>query len=132
MITKQTVADKIASYLHHGITAEQLADWAEGALMDAEFSEQDAATLAAVVGRLAVADVRAFGLTWMDCEQLLRQLGFPAHSEVFGQIVSGVQARNEGIPDAEVQQAIDEALRRVRAEMSGKPKARKSAARKER
>ena len=31
-ITKQTVADKIAAYLHHGITPAQLVDWAERAL----------------------------------------------------------------------------------------------------
>ena len=82
VITKQTVADKIAAYLHHGITVEQLVDWAENALMDGEFAEQDAATLAAVVGRLGVADVRAFGLTWEDCEQLLRRLGFSTRIEI--------------------------------------------------
>ena len=52
--------------------------------------------------------------------------------EVFAQTVAAVQARNEGIPDAEVQTAIDDALRQVRAEMWGKPKARKPAARKKR
>ena len=82
MITKQVVADKIAAYLQHRITVEQLVDWAENALMDGEFAEEDAATLAAVVGRLGVADVRAFGLTWEDCEQLLRQLGFSTRIEI--------------------------------------------------
>jgi hypothetical protein len=52
--------------------------------------------------------------------------------EVFAQTVAAVQARNEGVPDAEVQRAIDDALRQVRAEMWGKPKARKPAARKKR
>ena len=82
MITKQVVADKIAAYLHHRVTVEQLVDWAENVLMDGEFAEQDAATLAAVVGRLGVADVRAFGLTWEDCEQLLRRLGFSTRIEI--------------------------------------------------
>ena len=82
MITKQAVADKIAAYLHHRITVEQLGDWAENALMDGEFAEEDAAILATVVGRLGVADVRAFGLTWEDCEQLLRQLGFSTRIEI--------------------------------------------------
>ena len=81
-ITNQTVADKIAAYLHHEITLDQLVDWAETAMMDAEFAESQAATLAAVVSRLGVADVRAFGLTWEDCEQLLKQLGFAAHVQV--------------------------------------------------
>ena len=29
LITKQTVAHKIAAYLHHDITLAQLVDWAE-------------------------------------------------------------------------------------------------------
>ena len=81
-ITKQTVAHKIAAYLHHEIALAQLVDWAENALMDAEFAEQHAATLSAVISRLGVADVRAFGLTWEDCEGLLRQLGYAARVDV--------------------------------------------------
>jgi len=82
IITKQTVADQIAAYLHHGITLAQLVDWAENALMEGEFDDKDAATLSAVVARLGVADVRAFGLTWADCEELLAQLGFSARIEI--------------------------------------------------
>ena len=81
-ITKQTVADKIAAYLHHEITPAQLVDWAERALMDGELAECDAATISAVMARLGVADVRAFGLAWEDCEQLLHQLGFSPRVEV--------------------------------------------------
>ncbi len=82
LMTKQTVAEKLASYLHHELSLAQLVDWAENALMEGEFAEADAATLAAVVSRLGVADVRAFGLTWEDCEQLVRQLGFKARVEI--------------------------------------------------
>jgi cobyrinic acid a,c-diamide synthase len=81
-ITKQTVADQLAAYLHHEITLAQLVDWAESALLDGEFAERDAGTIAAVVGRLGVADVRAFGLAWEDCEDLLRSLGFAPRVEV--------------------------------------------------
>ena len=35
-----------------------------------------------VVARLGVADVRAFGLTWEDCEQFLKSLGCSVHVEV--------------------------------------------------
>ena len=50
--------------------------------MEGEFAEEDAATISSVVARLGVADVRAFGLTWSDCEELLRQLGFHARVEI--------------------------------------------------
>lgn len=75
IITKQTVADTIAAYLHHVMTVAQLADWAEQALMDGEFAEEDAKVLSVAIGRLGVADVRAFGLAWEDCEVLLRKPG---------------------------------------------------------
>lgn len=82
LITKQTVAQKIAAYLHHEITLAQLVDWAENAMMDGEFSEREVSALRTVVSRLGVADVRAFGLSWEDCEQLLKQLGYAARVDV--------------------------------------------------
>ena len=82
MITKQVVAETIAAYLRHELSLAQLVDWAEQAVMTGEFPERDAAALAKVVARLGVADVRAFGLTWEDCESLLRELGYTAKVEL--------------------------------------------------
>ena len=81
-ITKQIVAARIAEYLHHDLTLGQLVDWSERVLMDGELAERDAETLAHVIGRLGVADVRAFGLAWEDCEELLGKLGFAPRVEV--------------------------------------------------
>lgn len=81
-ITKQTVADRIAAYLHHEITLAQLVDWAEDVLLEGELADRDAATVSPVIARLGVADVRAFGLAWEDCEALLHQLGFSPRVEV--------------------------------------------------
>jgi hypothetical protein len=80
--TRQTVADKIAAYLHHDITVAQLVDWAEKTLMDGELDERDVKLLSSVLARLGVADVRAFGLAWEDCEELLQKLGFVPRVEV--------------------------------------------------
>ncbi len=82
IITKTTTAAKITAYLHHEITLAELVDWSERALMDGEFDEMDAAALSQVIARLGVADVRAFGLAWEDCEDLLRQLGYIPRVEV--------------------------------------------------
>ena len=81
-ITKQTAAAKIAAYLHHEITLDELVGWAEDAVMDGEFAPHEMDPLRAVIARLGVADVRAFGLAWEDCEQLLEQLGYAAHVDV--------------------------------------------------
>ena len=81
-ITRQTVAGKIADYLQHRVTLEQLVDWAENALQESEFDERSADVLSAAVARLGLADVRAFGMTWEDCQGLLHQLGYSARVEV--------------------------------------------------
>jgi hypothetical protein len=47
-----------------------------------KLSERDAKTLSPVIARLGVADVRAFGLAWDDCEELLHKLGFSPRVEV--------------------------------------------------
>jgi hypothetical protein len=81
-ITKQAVAVKIAAYLRHESTLGQLVDWAESAMMDGDFDERETEVLRTVIARLGVADVRAFGLTWEDCEQALGQLGYVAHVDI--------------------------------------------------
>ena len=81
-ITKQTVSEKIATYLQHAITLNQLVDWAENVMMEGEFDEHDVNVLRTVIARLGVADVRAFGLTWDDCEVALRQLGNSARVDI--------------------------------------------------
>jgi cobyrinic acid a,c-diamide synthase len=82
LITRQTVVERIAAYLQHKITLAQLVDWAENAMMEGEFAEVEMETLRRVISRLGVADVRAFGLTWEDCEQLLQELGYSARVDI--------------------------------------------------
>jgi Ribbon-helix-helix domain len=48
--------------------------------------------------------------------------------EVFAQTVADVEARNSKIPIKEIDAAINDALRNVRADMWGKPAARKKKA----
>lgn len=81
-VTRQTVADKLAAYLHGQVSQADLVAWAEHAMMDTDFDERDAELLADVVGRLGLADVAEFGLRWEDCESLLHKLGYRTHVEV--------------------------------------------------
>ncbi len=81
-ITKQMVANKIAAYLHHEITMAQLVDWAEDAVSEGEFAEGEMEALRYVIPRLGLADARAFGLTWEDCENYLARLGYRVRVEV--------------------------------------------------
>ena len=64
VITNHVVAEKLTAYLHHRITLAQLVHWAENAMLDDEFANENSDATRDVVARLGVADVRAFGLTW--------------------------------------------------------------------
>lgn len=81
-VNRQTVALKLTDYLYHRITLPQLVDWAEWAVMDADFDARDMNLLREIVGRLGLADVRAFGMTWDDCENYLSRLGYRARVTV--------------------------------------------------
>jgi hypothetical protein len=85
MITREVVAEKIASYLQGKIPLEELVAWAEHSMQEGEFQLEDVETLTEIVARLGLADVREFGLTWDDCRDFLHRLGFDAHVEVIAQ-----------------------------------------------
>jgi hypothetical protein len=51
-------------------------------MMDGEFADADLPVVRDVVSRLGLADVRAFGLLWEDCEAMIRQLGFTVRLRV--------------------------------------------------
>jgi len=82
MISRHTVAEKLAAYLRHQISLPELVDWAERAMMDGDFDESNLAEIRDVVARLGLADVRAFGLTWEDCEQMLKKLGYTTRVDI--------------------------------------------------
>jgi len=82
LITREAVTEKLAAYLRHDLSLAELVSWAELALMDGKFDPAHFATIRDVIARLGVADVRAFGLTWEDCEQLLALLGYSAQVNI--------------------------------------------------
>lgn len=81
-ITRRTLVRKLDGYLNHEISQEDLVDWAEKALMEGEVAKADADVLSATLARLGLMDVREFGLTWPDCEQILRNLGYAARVDL--------------------------------------------------
>ena len=77
-INRQDVGRKLIDYLHHRVGLSELVDWAEYAMMEEEFAGEGWETVREIVSRLGVADVRAFGLTWEECEESLGRLGYQA------------------------------------------------------
>lgn len=82
ILTREMAAQHLIDYLQHKITAAQLVDWAETAMMDASFEEEHFDVLRDVVSRIGLTDVRAFGLTWEDCEDVLSRLGYQVNVTV--------------------------------------------------
>lgn len=82
-ISRQKVAQKIIDYLHHRITLDELVDWAESAMMEGDFEEQDMELLRDIVSRIGLADVPNFGITWESWEDFLSRLGYRVSITVF-------------------------------------------------
>lgn len=82
-ITKEKTAAQLGAYLSHGITLDELVDWAEMAMMEGDFPDEGSDVLAEVIARIGVSDVRAFGLTWEDCESMLQKIGYKSRVEIY-------------------------------------------------
>ena len=79
MITRETVAKMLGDYLHGDLAFSELVDWSENSIAEEEFEN---AKLLEIVGRLGLADVRAFGLAWEDFREMLRALGLAARVDL--------------------------------------------------
>ncbi len=75
-LTRQKAAQKLTDYLQHRITSAELIDWAETAMMEESFEDEQNELLRDIISRIGLSDVRAFGLTWDDCEDFLSRLGY--------------------------------------------------------
>ena len=82
IITRHDAALRLTEHLQHHLTLTELVAWAEEAVMEAEFDEKDVEVLSHVIGRIGLADVREFGLSWEDLEQFLSLLGYQARVDV--------------------------------------------------
>lgn len=81
-LTRELVVRNLDAYLHHQLSLDDLVASANAAMMEGDFEEEHFDAVRDVVARLGLADVRAFGLTWEECENLLKQLGYHARVEI--------------------------------------------------
>ena len=76
MITKKIIAAKLLAYLQHSTSLAEVVDWAEQALVDADYKDDSSHSIRNILAQLAAADVKAFGLEWQDFESIMEKLGF--------------------------------------------------------
>ncbi|MCB0158816.1 MAG: hypothetical protein KDD83_11850 [Caldilineaceae bacterium] len=81
IVTRAVVAAQFTAYLKGNLPLPDLVDWAEDAMMNAEFDPADADIIRPIVARLGAADVRAFALDWQECQAMLAQLGYVVRLE---------------------------------------------------
>lgn len=82
-VTKRDIAKKISSYLNRSITLEQMVDWAENMICEADYEEKDFGLIKEVLSRLGLADVKEFGLSWDDCYNYLSRLGYQVKVSIY-------------------------------------------------
>jgi len=75
LVTREILTNMLAKYLNREITKNELVDWAENMICDAEFPEKDINLIKKVLSHIGLADVKEFGLTWDDCYTYLHELG---------------------------------------------------------
>lgn len=76
IITKQLLAVNLLNYLQHKTSLDDLVVWAENAMMDGNIQEDESEAVTKILARIGVADVKSFGLTWEDCDDIMRNLGY--------------------------------------------------------
>lgn len=76
IITKQQLAVNLLNFLQHKTTLNDLVSWAEDALMEGDIQGEDPEVVRDILARLGLADVKAFGLFWDDCNNYMQKLGY--------------------------------------------------------
>lgn len=76
MITKKIIAAKLLAYLQHGTSLPEVVVWAEQALINADYKDDSSHAIRNILAQLGMADIKAFGLEWKDCESIMERLGF--------------------------------------------------------
>lgn len=76
IITKQQIAVNLLNYMQRKINLDDLVTWAENAFMEGDIQEEDTAVVRDILAQLGLADVKAFGLYWEDCDAMMRKLGY--------------------------------------------------------
>ncbi len=82
IVTRKILVDKLLQYINRQIDLAALVAWAEEMMQEADLEEKDLGLIRDILGRIGLADVREFGLTWDDCYDFLHRLGFDVKVEL--------------------------------------------------
>jgi len=76
IVTKQQIAVNLLNYLQHKTSLDELVVWAENSLMEGDIQDEEPDVVRDILARLGLSDVKAFGLFWEDCNEIMKKLGY--------------------------------------------------------
>ncbi|MEO8855223.1 MAG: hypothetical protein ABI359_15680 [Ginsengibacter sp.] len=76
MITNKDISEKLVSYLQHQVTLKELVYWCEDALLHNNFEDDPSHKIRNILAKIGSSDVKNFGLTWEDFEEIMHKLGY--------------------------------------------------------
>jgi hypothetical protein len=82
VVTKKILVDKLLQYINRQIDLAALVSWSEEMMQEADLDGKDFELIRDILGRIGLADVREFGLTWDDSYEYLHRLGFDVKVEL--------------------------------------------------
>lgn len=82
IVTKKDLAGMLLKYINHEIDLHALVNWAEEAMMVSDFEKASFNLIRDITAHLGLADVREFGLSWDDCYDYLKRLGYAVKVEL--------------------------------------------------
>lgn len=82
LVTKKLLVEMLLKYINRQIDLAGLVSWAEDMMREADFESDNFELLRDIVARIGLGDVHEFGLTWDDCYDYLRKLGYNIRVEL--------------------------------------------------
>jgi hypothetical protein len=76
VLTRKALADMLIKYVNRKIDLPTLVNWAEDMIKEADFEKGSFEIIREILARIGLSDVREFGLTWDDCYDYLKKLGY--------------------------------------------------------
>jgi cobyrinic acid a,c-diamide synthase len=78
-ISKNTVVERLASYLNRKISKEELIQWCEQVMQEDTFDDP---VVQEIVGRIGLMDAKNFDVSYEDLTDMLSRLGYHLKVEV--------------------------------------------------
>jgi len=81
-LKRKLLADMLMKYINREINLPSLVSWAEDMLNESDFENGSFDLIKDILAHIGLADVHEFGLSWDDCYEYLRRLGYNVKVEL--------------------------------------------------